>query len=135
MRIFYEHENLLNPDRVSLIDHFQKQPQNDLNLRFTTPTVLTETYAHLKQTLKHSPLPAQAPQAQVLSIPNIREFANQHSTTELAIQLLKGHEQLAQYAAELCPLTEVMRFRILLAINLQRDQIETAKLIVKLHLI
>jgi hypothetical protein len=67
LRIFYEHSNLLNPQKVFLKDYFNYN-QQDLVLRFTTPTVLTESYQRLQTNLKHSPLPAQAPDAQVSHI-------------------------------------------------------------------
>jgi hypothetical protein len=76
MRCFYEHTNLLNPDKLQLYDYFQDDPgyslitstpskvtpSNQLHMELIVPSPLVEPYEDLIRNQKHGLQQAQAPE-------------------------------------------------------------------------
>jgi hypothetical protein len=99
------------------------------------PSQLVESYASFSPGFKHSSLPPSAPEIQMLHIPNLAQELEktQKSTHELARELLCSNPLVKGAVVALSPLWDMVRFRLLWAKDLVRQ--ETRELIVELHLL
>ena len=138
IRCFFEHTNLLNTNRVTLLDYFSPTyiPQQDLVLEFMVPSSLLESYESFSKTFKHTPLPPYAPETQVLRIPSSELLKMKNcGTYELAHELLASNPLVKDSAESLSPLWDMVRLRLLWAQGLNTKLSETRELIVELHLL